>query len=87
MSDILKQAEAIKSEVKSSKVTTATDTAQRNAVPRTVPHNEVMVTIRLVNFYIEGSLSVQINMQEEEGETAIYSSPNFFDCILEFFVP
>lgn len=40
MSDILKQAEAIKSEVKSSKVTTATDTAQRNAVPRTVPHNE-----------------------------------------------
>lgn len=87
MSDILKQAEANKSKVKSSRVTITTDTAQRNAVPQTDPHNKVMVTIRLVNFHIEGSLSVLINMQEEEGETAIYSSPNFFDCILEFFVP
>lgn len=58
MSDILKQAEAIKSKVKSSKVTTTRDTAQRNAVPQTNPHNEVMVTIGLVNFHIEGSLSV-----------------------------
>lgn len=40
MSDILKQAEANKSKVKSSRVTITTDTAQRNAVPQTDPHNE-----------------------------------------------